>query len=373
MIALIFALFSAMLGLGIVSPLLPVYARELGANAVVIGTMYSSFSIARTIFTPVFGLASDRVGRKFFIVFGLIAYSFVALLYALSKSPEDLVIVRFFHGLCSAMVIPSAMAYVGQIAPEGREGRVISSFNIALLAGIGFGPFMGGIISDLMGIRYAFFFMAILTALAFFLSLRIPNVKDGKVRRRVSLGKDVVALTLFRFSIAIRMSMMLAFFPILFNMSKSEIGTVISVMILSNALSQKVFAGFIDRTDKVKFATLSGLVATAFFLTIPFSNHYVIVPAVLMGTFNGMTSCSASSIAVELGRIYGQGTVMGLYNTGTSLAMMVIPVTAGFIADLTSISFSFVVMGLLSGAFLLASSLTLKREVKVCGGEQEVR
>ena len=377
--SLYLSIFSAMLGLGIIAPLMPIYAKELGATTLILGLIYSSFSIARTTFTPIVGIASDRFGRKPFILMGLLSYSIISLLYILARNSEDLVIIRFFHGLSSAMVIPSAMAYVSQMAPKGEEGRTISSFNLAFLSGMGFGPFLGGVIKDIFGLKFAFFAMSILTALAFLtVAIFVPNVRDKSVFNfGIIFNKSIASLMVFRFSTAIRLALIIAFFPVLISHLKGyQIGSIISTIVLTNAISQKVFGGFVDRFDRVKLATFGSSISTVLFIALPFAGNFVsiLALAIAMGIFNGLAMNSASAIAVSLGRIYGHGAVMGLFNTSMGLAMVVSPIMAGIIADFTNLVNSFVILGLVSLAclFIFYVLITVD-EVRVCKREQEVR
>ena len=79
--ALLVSVFVAMLGLGIVSPILPLYAENLGATFTQIGLLVSSWSIARLIFSAPAGRLSDTVSRKKVIMGGLFVYAVVSLLY----------------------------------------------------------------------------------------------------------------------------------------------------------------------------------------------------------------------------------------------------------------------------------------------------
>jgi DHA1 family multidrug resistance protein-like MFS transporter len=60
-------MFISMLGMGIVVPLLPIYADSMGASALEIGLINAGFSITLTIFLPIMGRFSDRTGRKVFL------------------------------------------------------------------------------------------------------------------------------------------------------------------------------------------------------------------------------------------------------------------------------------------------------------------
>jgi len=57
---LFLAIFFTTLGVGLVVPLLPVYAHELGAGAFQVGLVFAAFSLTRSIFVPYFGKLSDK-------------------------------------------------------------------------------------------------------------------------------------------------------------------------------------------------------------------------------------------------------------------------------------------------------------------------
>ncbi len=109
---LFFSLFTAVTGVGIVVPLLPVYAHELGAGGFAIGLIFGSFSLSRTFSLSYFGKKSDQNGRRPYIVTGLLAYTLISLAFMFSDSVETLIGIRFFQGIASAMMMPVIQAYV---------------------------------------------------------------------------------------------------------------------------------------------------------------------------------------------------------------------------------------------------------------------
>jgi len=108
--SLLLAVFTVMLGVGIIAPLLPGYARSLGANGIVLGLIFSIFSVFRTLFTPVTGILSDRWGRKHFMSAGMLAYFILSLAYVQAQSTPVLLLVRALHGLAAAFIVPVAHA-----------------------------------------------------------------------------------------------------------------------------------------------------------------------------------------------------------------------------------------------------------------------
>jgi len=156
---LFFSIFVSVTGVGIVVPLLPVYAYELGASGLYIGLVFGAFSLSRTFFLPYFGRLSDKKGRKPLIVAGLLAYALISIGFILSKNVETLIIMRFIQGISSAMLIPVIQAYVGDITPEGSEGMSMGMFNMSMFFGLSVGPLAGGMINEHFSLNTSFLCM----------------------------------------------------------------------------------------------------------------------------------------------------------------------------------------------------------------------
>ena len=122
----------AMLGIGIIAPVLPLYADTFGASGVAIGFVFAAFSISRSLLGPWVGRFSDRVGRKRLLLAGLAAFTSISVLYVIAGSIWELAAYRFLQGAASVMVTPIAQAYVGDLTPKGREGRTINLLYAAM-------------------------------------------------------------------------------------------------------------------------------------------------------------------------------------------------------------------------------------------------
>src|SRR6056297_1732315 len=167
---LFFSIFATLIGVGIVVPLLPVYARDLGASGLYIAFIFGGFSLTRTFFLPWFGRWSDKRGRKPFICAGLLGYFLVAVAFVMARNLETLVAIRIIQGVASAMIMPVVQAYVGDITPWGREGMAMGMFNMSVFLGLSVGPLFGGVIKDCLSLQVAFAFMGALAFTAFCLA-----------------------------------------------------------------------------------------------------------------------------------------------------------------------------------------------------------
>ncbi|MGI9538179.1 MAG: MFS transporter, partial [Desulfocapsaceae bacterium] len=182
LITLLLSVFIALLGIGIIIPVMPVFATELGANGLALGMIIAAFSVSRGLLQPVVGNLSDRWGRKGFLVTGLFVYGLVGLLIPQAGSILNLLLIRAFQGVGSAMIVPIGMAYMSVLAPPGQEGRYQSYLNIAIFCGIGCGPVIGGIVSDLLGFKSVFYVMAALSFGAFILVLKNMPAQQAPVQ-----------------------------------------------------------------------------------------------------------------------------------------------------------------------------------------------
>ena len=179
------AMAVAVAGIAMVSPLLPVYVRdELNGPELAVALSFSAIAITQIITSPVVGRYADRFGSKPFIVLGFAIYGAGAVGYIVAPSWELIILFRALSGVGAASIFPTAMAYVGRLAPPGHEGRYMGAFSISWIAGFGVGPLVGGSIRDFVSSDAAFGVMALMlfgVGLATFLLLPSrPEGSDGR-------------------------------------------------------------------------------------------------------------------------------------------------------------------------------------------------
>lgn len=134
--------------LGVLSFLLPVYGKELGANAVEIGGMFTAFSIVPAIIRPFLGRALDRWGRKPFLIIGLGGYGFSILLFSLADSVYLLMAGRFLQGVGSAFLWISLYTMLADLSLSTSRGYEFGSMDEA--------SYRGGIIGTTLGLGFIF-------------------------------------------------------------------------------------------------------------------------------------------------------------------------------------------------------------------------
>lgn len=356
--ALFIAVFSAMLGLGIVIPLLPHYAETLGATGLEIGAIFSGFSVSRALLMPLFGRLSDRRGRKWFIVTGLALYTILSLAYLVAESVGGLILVRVIHGMASAMVIPIAMAYVADLSAVGSEGRQMGTFSIALYLGMGIGPLLGGVISAAAGMAAVFLSMTAFSLLSVLVCLAFvpesaPRPRPAMSNRGVLGNSALRAAVFFQLINAFANGTFMVFVPLIaslaFGLSTAETGLVISVSSLSTSVLQRWSGGLADRYDKTALIVAGTALIAATLLVIPSLSGFpaLLLAALAIGIGGGVSLPAVTAIVTIAGRSVGQGAAMGASNTAMGVGMIVSPLLSGVVMDLYGITDVFYLSGII--------------------------
>ena len=351
------ALFISVAGVAMVSPLLPVFAKDMGASGIWLGLAFSGFALSQIPLMPVVGRLSDRFGKRFFLWLGLLIFAVAAAGYFWSPGYKEIVFFRVISGIGSAMVIPTAYAYIGELAPSGHEGRYMGLFNIALIAGFGIGPLLGGIVHDAMGMDATFASMGILSALGFLVAFfflpgrraQEGNGAGGPSTPFISMLKDNTIRGLISFQLVFGLSFgaMLAFLGIFMT---SELGTTLtlvgvamSVRAAQNGILAYPFGWLADRMSRILLASLGLAVIAAGNLSIPWLGSVALLLGVfvVMGTFESMALPSINAITVDKGRVLGMGSVMGIFNTAMSSGLVLGSLAGGAIEDSFGIDWVF--------------------------------
>jgi MFS family permease len=346
-----FSIFISVTGVGIVVPLLPVYAHDLGASGLYISLIFSSFSLSRAFLLPYFGQVSDKRGRKPFIVVGLLGYALVSIAFIFSYDVNSLIIVRFLQGMASAMIMPVAQAYIGDITPDGKEGYFMSLFHVSTFLSLSIGPLAGGLIKDQLSLKAAFVSMGVLAAigcmLSFFLLPPASSEKIMKTRRTppmsiMSLLKDKVIAGLFiiRFSYITCIGIIWCFLPVYadseFQLSSSSIGILIMLVVFISGILQVPIGFFADRVNKRRMVILGCLIIICAIYSFSCARGFwdIVAADILFGIGGGLSTPPVMALAVVKGnKTKSMGSIMSLLTIGHSLGMMTGSFFAGIIMD----------------------------------------
>jgi DHA1 family multidrug resistance protein-like MFS transporter len=342
---LVGTMFISMLGMGIVSPFLPIYANALGASSLQVGLVQAAFNITGIATLLFVGRLSDRFGRKSFLSGGLsiLAIASVGLMFA--NDIVHLILWRLVQGLGASAHLPIAQAYLGDITPEGSEGKWMGYFNAILFAGMGAGPLIGGIVADAFSIKTTFLFMAILNVIGLIATLiflkEMPRKTAGSksasfmapLKSRIMQG-----VFSFRMTTGIGTSSLMAFMPLFaalrIGLSASLIGILMAARTPVSIL-QSYTGRLADKWNRRTMVVCGGIASIIAVALLPMTGGFWSLLVVYLSVTLGQAFAipPANAYAVHEGRTYGMGASMTMFMLAMQLGNGVGPVALGSLAD----------------------------------------
>jgi MFS transporter, DHA1 family, multidrug resistance protein len=381
-VTLFFAMFSTVTGVGIVVPLLPIYAHDLGASGLYVGMIFGSFSISRTALLPFFGRLSDQKGRKPFISIGLLSYTLISFAFIFSNNVETLILLRFIQGAASAMVMPVVQAYVGEITPEGSEGYSMGIFNLSMFLSLSLGPLMGGTIKDMLSLDAAFISMGILSCIGLLLCIfLLPPVSTEKVRTTkhivvpwATLMKDkvLISIFIFRYAYTACIGVIWNFLPLFadkeFGLSGSHTGVLVTLGVFVSGLLQIPMGYLADRMSRSGMIMIGGLVSTTGIMMPYFASSFsdLVIAVCIFGLGGGIAMPAVMASALLKGdEKKAMGSVMSIMTIALSLGMMTGSIAAGLAMDFFSLKMSFPcgAIMMLSGTLVICAAAYKKIKI----------
>jgi len=241
------------MNLGILIFIIPLYSKDLGADKMTVGFITSAYAIAYTVSSPLWGKASDILGRKLALSLGMLGYSVAVLLLAFVSDPGQIIIVRLLGGLVDSSFWTVPTALIADLYSPQERGAILGTIGTFQLAGLITGPALGGAL--ILGLKYpsVFYicsiFMFSIALLVFF------GVKEkSKISKKETKGSSETRL---KFRETAKKGFTVAYFNMAF--SAMAFGVIVSQFI--------VHAGELLGPGKiylVSFLLTSYLIAEAF-------------------------------------------------------------------------------------------------------------
>jgi MFS transporter, ACDE family, multidrug resistance protein len=162
------------LGYGVVSPVLPQYARHFGVSIGAATFVITAFALMRLVFAPPTGMLIHRLGERRIYVAGILIVSLSTGACAFAQTYWQLLLFRSLGGIGSTMFFVSALGLMIRISPDDARGRVAGMFSMAFLIGSVGGPVLGSLTAGLgLSAPFIIYGVALLIAAAVvFFSLR---------------------------------------------------------------------------------------------------------------------------------------------------------------------------------------------------------
>jgi MFS transporter, DHA1 family, multidrug resistance protein len=150
----------SIIGFAFVLPFLPFYIRDLGVAderlvPIWTGVMAGSGSLVMAFFSPLWGWLADRYGRKLMVERAMFGGAVITFSMGLVSNVWQLFFLQLLSGAMTGTVAAS-VALVSTVVPKHRLGYALGIMQVAVFLGLTLGPWIGGIMADVIGYRNTF-------------------------------------------------------------------------------------------------------------------------------------------------------------------------------------------------------------------------
>jgi EmrB/QacA subfamily drug resistance transporter len=173
------ATFMLLIDITIVNVALPDISKSLGSSFSDLQWVIDAYALTLAAFLLTWGATSDRVGRRFIFVIGLVIFVAASLGCALSGSPLMLNLARGVQGIGGAAMFATSLALLAS-AFHGRErGTAVGIWGATIGAAVAIGPLVGGVLTESVGWESIFYINVPIGIGAIYIALtRVAESKD---------------------------------------------------------------------------------------------------------------------------------------------------------------------------------------------------
>lgn len=372
LVPLYISIFVTVLGFSLVAPIFPRYAMDLGASYTLLGLIVSVYGAVQLVTQIPIGRLSDRTGRKWLIILGLISFTVMPLLYIYATDAYTLLPIRIIGGAGASAVWPLAMALI--IEQAERKGSAMGWYNASFYSALAFGPLIGGGLYDLYGLEAPFYFWALLglaSVIIVLIKVREPARQEVSARKASGNSREDLIRSGYRatFMACCGVVMwvgivggfnftMLPSYASRLGLSTTEIGLIYLVYGGTIALSNIYFGHQADRGRRRLLIFAGCLTGVVSFALLPGASSLIQVSILfaMLGTGMGIGNPAAAAIIADATCTSRRGEVFGIFNTSRMTGVVIGPLIAGMTADVYGVNGTIAAFTVIAAVITIAAT-----------------
>ena len=319
-----------------------------------IGYVVSIFGLSKATTNLIFGVISDKIGRKPVIIIGIILTGLGGALIAAASNYAHMLIGTALIGVGGGATFVGIMVSMTETLPH-QIGLAMGLFELAAYGGSSIGTYFGGNLALERGLRYPFFVFILISALGAVSSFFIlPETKikanDGKTPRKslsnyLPYFRKIMPLSLAGFSSKIMDSLMISFLPLYLlerQIGLEGVAVILSAFTLSWALLQPLTGHLSDKYGRkmITVIGLSGSSMTIIALTLTSNYLYLVFLALFLGFEAALFYTPLVAMVSDIAPPEVEGTLIGSYRFFRDMGYFIGPVILGKIADMYKLDYS---------------------------------
>ena len=364
------------------NPALPLFIRSLGVSESTLGFIAAASTVVGILVSIPAGILSDIIGRKRVILMAAVVFATAPFLYLLIQSPWQLVLVRVYHGLATAILGPVAMAAVADTFQKGR-GERMAWYSSATMIGRFVAPFVGGLLIFGNDFRWVYLADGFAGLLALAAAIRLPlssnvstSIREALRNQRGKYSKDIAFVFKHRGIMAtsgieavqyFAYGCLETFLPVYLKekmgYSTWEIGMLFTAQILAATLTKPIMGRLSDRFGRIPLITTGLALGGVTVGLILFSTNYVelVVVIALFGLGLATVTASTSALVADLSRQYSRGASMGILSSIMDVGQSAGPMVTGVLITAFSYRTAFGAVGIGLVAVTIIYALAMRK------------
>jgi MFS family permease len=328
------------------TPLLPLLARELGADAPMVGLIVGASTLTGIAVKLPAGAWSDVIGRRPLLLFGASVFALMPFTYLGVASLGVLMALRFVHGSATAVFGPVASATLSDLAPAGRRATWLGTYSTIQGAGQALGPLLAGYL--LASGRYDLAFVlagAFALATPFLVArLRLPPPAASAARPLRQFGQGILEVVrhplILMTSLAQAAQFVLngtlnAFLPLFardtLGLSPTALGGLFALQTVTTLTARPMMGMLSDRIGRRGIIVVGLTICSAAVLIVSGARG---VPGLVAAVFLyavgvAVTTAATSAFITDLSRRARYGAAHGVFGTIYDVGDALGPIAAG--------------------------------------------
>ena len=333
---------------GLVLFTLPLYLPKAEFSNFIVGIIVASYPVAETATGPIFGIMSDKYGKKRWVYLGLAIATVSLFAFTLSKNVVYLIVVHSIEGVAAAMIVVSSLAMITEVSTVSNRGREMGFYDFANLGGYVFGIALSGLLIRSFSLSAPFYMGSVLAAVgAVFTYLKIDEkyassgaaaVSPIQTLRRLLSNRRSAAMFPIWLAVTTFIGIALTFGP---RTGPSPLITslALSGAVLVLAFTQPFFGHLSDKYGRDRMMMLGllsliGLIASAIDVLRRASHLLYVAPFVVIFGVGSFAFAPAALAALgDVAPSGGRGTTMGAYSVVLSMGTIIGPLLGGYLLD----------------------------------------
>ena len=317
-----------LLSIGATLPVLPRYVTgPLGGGEVEVGIVTGAFAITGLACRPLAGHLADRRGRRRVVVWGTLATAVSGLLLFVPAGVPGLIVSRLFLGAGEGAVYTAGSAWIVDLAPPDRRGRVIGLYGLAIWGGLALGPPLGELILQASSYEMVWAFATAAPLLGALVAIRIPErfaPRDDLEFERRLLAHEALRPGLGLSLAIVGYAAMAAFVVLHLDQRDVGHGAAVFAAFAATVVGTRIFLGWLpDRFGPVRCAAGAGAIEAAGLVVIAGAQtiEVAVLGAVAMGAGFSLLFPSFALLVVNRVPVERRGVAMGTYTAFFDLGM----------------------------------------------------